>query len=115
MTILLVGCAPSTVGGSAVILDEFHITAARTLDFGLQQLEVTNSGEFGHTLVVSTRDGTVLASTAVLPPGASTVLRLELVPGEYQLSCRIVVQVPDGSIVDHYAEGMVASVTVSGR
>ena len=108
----LTACLPASSVDSSVTLREFEVEVAERLRPGTLTLQVANEGEFAHTLVVSTVEGTVVGSTAVLPPGATASLRLDLEPGKYQLTCRIVVEIPDGSIVDHYAEGMAATVTV---
>lgn len=108
----LTACLPVSSADSSIILTEFEVEVANRLGPGPNSLEVVNSGEFNHTLVVSTADGTVLRSTEVLTPGETASLEVDLEPGRYQFSCRVVVQIPDGSIVDHYAEGMAASVTV---
>ncbi len=97
----------------AVTLSEFSVDAPPSLTAGATTLSISNQGEFSHTLVVS-RSGTVIASTPVLEPGATTSLGVDLEEGEYQFTCRIVVEVPDAGLVDHYAEGMEATVSVPG-
>ena len=108
----LAACLPVSSADSSIILTEFEVEVANRLGPGPNSLEVVNSGEFNHTLVVSTADGRVVASTEVLTPGETVSLEVDLEQGKYQFSCRVVVQIPDGSIVDHYAEGMAATVTV---
>lgn len=112
LLLTLAACVPVTSSDSSVTLNEFQVEVAERLARGVLTLQVVNEGEFGHTLVVSTVHGAVVGSTAVIPPGANTSLQVDLAPGEYQFTCRIVVQTPDGSIVDHYAEGMAAAVLV---
>lgn len=105
-------CARPTA--DVVTLSEFAINAAEMLPAGGSSLEVTNGGEFPHSLVVSTQEGHVVASSAVLDPGEATTLDVQLEPGEYQLTCRIVVEVPGVGLIDHYAEGMESTVLVEG-
>ncbi|MDX1450817.1 MAG: hypothetical protein R3246_17335, partial [Acidimicrobiia bacterium] len=42
-------------------------------------------------------------------------LLVDLAQGTYVVSCRIVVQTPDGELVDHYELGMVSSISVVGE
>lgn len=113
LVLALTACLPASSGDVTVALTEFEVELARRIMPGPVNLDVVNEGEFRHTLVVSTADGTVVASTEVLAPGTAASLTPDLAPGEYQFSCRVVVQIPDGTIVDHYAEGMAAEVRVS--
>ncbi|MGI8515326.1 MAG: hypothetical protein ACR2NT_09340 [Acidimicrobiia bacterium] len=46
-------------------------------------------------------------------PGASIEVGLDLIPDTYQLTCRIVVQLEDGTLVDHYQNGMGETVEVA--
>lgn len=110
--VALAACTPAATAETQVQLREFSIDAASRLTGGEQSLHVINQGEFGHTLVVSTEDGTVVTSTDVVPPGGETSLDLDLEPGRYVFTCRIVVQTPGGDIVDHYQRGMAAAVEV---
>ena len=41
-------------------------------------------------------------------------MSLDLTPGKYQITCRIVTQIEDGSLIDHYDAGMNQTVEVSG-
>lgn len=113
LLLAVVACTPSATSRSDVTLTEFAISSHPRLT-GDVSLRVSNQGGFGHTLVVSTLDGTVITSTDVLGPGDEVGLDLDLEPGRYVFSCRIVVQTPDGEIVDHYARGMAATVEVVG-
>ena len=56
----------------------------------------------------------MVASTDVLDPGSTASLGVDFAPGEYVFTCRIVVEIPEGGLVDHYAEGMEATVTIKG-
>ena len=41
-------------------------------------------------------------------------VNLRLTPDTYQLTCRIVVQLEDGSLIDHYQNGMGETIVVDG-
>lgn len=97
-------CGSTTEGPPVVMLDEFSIDTRG--DLGGGPWEVANRGEFGHTLLVTDEAGRVVASTEVLAAGESTTIATGLAPGDYRLTCRIVVEAPGGEIVDHYARGM---------
>ena len=112
LVVALAACAPAATSETEVELTEFSISTSQRLVGGTQDLHVVNRGEFGHTLVVSSADGTVVTSTDVIPPGSDAALELELEPGQYVFTCRIVVETPDGEIVDHYARGMAAPIEV---
>lgn len=112
----LAGCSEPAAATGVVVLDEYTIDLSGSVFTGeTVSLDVENAGEFSHTLVVTRHDGSAVAATATLPPGSTAELVLDLEPGEYQVSCRIVVQLADGTIVDHYEQGMVASLRVEGQ
>jgi hypothetical protein len=73
---------------------------------------VHNSGEFPHTLVVTDETGTVDAATSLIPSCESTSLELDLDPGLYSVTCRIVAQTLDGDIIDHFEAGMHATLQI---
>ena len=111
----LVGaCGGQGVANTAVEIGEFWISPADgVLQVGTVELLVENYGEFSHTLVVSDASGTVIGATDLIDPEATTVLTVDLLPGSYTFTCRIVKGLDDGTIVDHYQQGMAASVDVS--
>lgn len=111
LVLLIAACTPATSGGT-VVLSEFALSLPGSVAAGLVTLDVTNRGEFGHTVLVTDESGAVVGSTDVIGSGDGATLQLELPPGNYQVSCRIVVETPDGEIVDHYERGMFASLTV---
>ena len=80
--------------------------SARSVIAGEVNLEAENYGNFTHTLVVTTEGGEVIAASGLIPPGETQELELHLPPGNYQLSCRIVAQTEDGSLIDHFQMGM---------
>lgn len=114
---LLPSCGGAKVASSEIGVDLADgsiqigndVWAAGPVDLTLQ-----NGGQFGHTLVVARTDGTVVAATQLIPSGESTRLLIDLKPGRYQISCRIVSVTPDGQIFDHYELGMWANVEVVG-
>jgi plastocyanin len=115
LVLLVLGaCGGQAVSGSDVEVGEFWITPNdHLLQAGTVELVVENYGEFSHTLVVSDASGTVIGATDLIAPEASTTLTVELLPGSYTFTCRIVKGLDDGSVVDHYQQGMAASVDVS--
>ncbi|HKY48461.1 MAG TPA: hypothetical protein VJQ79_10815 [Acidimicrobiia bacterium] len=111
---LLGGCSSQGVSTTEVEIGEFWISPGdRVLRAGAVDLLVENYGEFPHTLVVSDASGTVVGATDLITSEATTVLTVDLVPGSYTFTCRIVKGLDDGTFVDHFQEGMTASVEVS--
>jgi hypothetical protein len=114
LTVLAVAACSSSgstpAGDGTVRLDEFSIAVDSPLAAGVVALSVSNGGEFAHTLLVTGPDGSVVAATDLIAPGTTVDLELDVAPGTYRLSCRIVVQDRDGGIIDHYQEGMRAGV-----
>lgn len=113
LLVVLGGCSPSPTTDS-FDLAEWHVEGPGQLDSGETSLMVTNSGSFQHTLVVTDSAGDVVAATDLIEPGESTELSLDLEPGRYSFTCRIVGQSPEGEIVDHFEAGMNQAVSVSG-
>lgn len=95
-------------------LREFSIEGPAAASAGPSSLAISNSGVFPHTLVIADEAGTVVAATELIQPGETLELGVDLPPGEYQFTCRIVSQKPDGEIVDHFERGMVETVTFEG-
>lgn len=112
----LVACGGDTpISADRVELDEFTVeTSGTAWRAGQIDLEVVNVGERTHTLVVTTEDGEVVTSTGLIDSGATDRLNVDLAPGSYQLTCRIVVEGQDGQIFDHFEQGMRETVTVTG-
>lgn len=82
------------------------------LTAGRVVLDIENTGQYGHTLVVTTDAGAVVAATGLIAAGDATTLEVELSPGGYQFSCRIVATGGDGALLDHHQLGMKADVRV---
>lgn len=111
---LLGGCSSQGVSNTEVEIGEFWISPGdRVLRAGAVDLLVENHGEFPHTLVVSDASGTVVGATDLITSEATTILTVDLLPGTYTFTCRIVKGLDDGTFIDHFQEGMTASVNVS--
>ena len=102
----LAGCSSPGGEPTSYQLMEFAIDGPDRLGAGAETVTVGNRGEFPHTLVITDATGTVVAATSLIPPGESSDLALDLDPGAYSVTCRIVAQTPDGGIVDHFEAGM---------
>ncbi len=108
----------SACGGSPDLLPEHEVDL---FEFGIQSkaewtptapVTVSNSGEFSHTLVITREDGGVVFASDVIGPGETATARLDLEPGEYELSCRLVAQTEGGDLIDHFEKGMHADLTI---
>lgn len=113
--LVVMGCqATPTVGPIEVELDDFYIEPASvTWAAGMIHLSVFNEGRAPHSLIISTQDGTqVVAALNPLATDETAEMSIELSPGIYTLTCRIVGQTADGQLVDHYARGMAATIEV---
>ena len=109
----LAGCAQEA-GDRGYDLVEFAVNGPDRLDTGSSSLSVSNSGEFPHTLVVTDSAGEVVAATSLVQPGETVELPVDLAPGRYSFTCRIVAQDGEGNLIDHFEAGMAATVEVSG-
>jgi len=109
--IVLGACSqePATGNLQVELQDGSLSPSARSVIAGQVTLEAKNYGDFTHTLVVTAEGGEVIAASGLIPPGESQELELRLPPGNYQLSCRIVAQTEDGSLMDHFQLGMRAA------
>ncbi|MDX1689393.1 MAG: hypothetical protein R3290_00080 [Acidimicrobiia bacterium] len=114
--LLMAGCSDAAPSSEATVeLREFAVdVSASSWRSEGTTVSVRNTGEFGHTLLVTSAAGDVVGSVDLLAPGASTTLSLDLPPGAYELTCRIVVGLPDGTTVDHYEAGMSTGIDVAG-
>ena len=113
-SLAIAGCtaAGASVGPPRVDLGEFSVEASGSFTAGSNSITVANAGEFGHTLVVADESGRVVDASPLVAPGEAITFDVELAPGTYDFTCRIVVQTGDGRLVDHYAEGMETTVVV---
>lgn len=114
MVVTLAACqAAQASTATSVNVAEFSIdVAASALTAGSIRLDVSNSGEFPHMLVVEHIDGTVVYATDPVPSGADAAVDVTLEVGSYRFTCRIVAEKDGGEIVDHFERGMVATVDV---
>ena len=114
--LLLTSCAgPTPTASTSVDLHDGWLESSSTvLEAGSVAIEIENLGELTHTLVITSRDGTVVAATGLVAPGEELDMDLDLAPGAYQFTCRIVAQAENGEIFDHYQLGMSEAITVEG-
>jgi len=115
--LLVVAACTQVADGSGrldVTLRDFEIElGADTVTAGVVSFTVVNEGEDHHTLVVESIDhGAVLAAVPALAPGESATLTVELAPGRYFLTCRVVETEEGGVLEDHLEMGMVTVLTV---
>ena len=113
LLLALCACAGSTASDSFE-LSEFSVLGPDHLDAGENAIAVTNNGLYTHTLVVTDSSGKVVGATSLVQPGETASLDVELAPGQYSFTCRIVAENSDGNLVDHYEAGMNALVQVGG-
>ena len=114
LVLALSACGGPGVSATEVEGGEFWITPGDgVLHAGSVEIFVENYGEFPHTLVVSDASGIVVGATDLIGPEAETVLTVDLQPGSYIFTCRIVKGLDDGTVVDHYQQGMAASIDVT--
>jgi uncharacterized cupredoxin-like copper-binding protein len=113
LVVALCACAGSAVEGGFE-LSEFSIVGPGRLEAGANTISVANDGIYAHTLVVTDSSGGVVAATPLVQPGETAALEVDLAPGRYSFTCRIVAEDPDGNIVDHYEAGMNTLVDVGG-
>jgi len=113
LVLALCGCAGATTG-DGYELTEFSIGGPGSLDAGGNTIAVSNDGKYAHTLVITDASGQVVAATSLVDPGETASLDVDLAPGQYNFTCRIVAEDPDGNIVDHYEAGMSSLVDVAG-
>ena len=104
--ILLASCTATGAGNATYDLTEFSITGPNTLADGASVITAHNSGEFAHTLVITTDKGVVVAATDLIQPGDTIGVHVALPVGMFQITCRIVAQTDDGRLIDHYEAGM---------
>ena len=115
LALLMLVAACQTIAGSSteVHVYEFGVDLeSRTYKAGEVTLEVENEGEFGHTLVITAAGGHVVTAADLLGPGETAEMSVELAPGQYSFTCRIVAQDDEGNLIDHYEQGMRADVVV---
>ncbi len=109
--VALASCGPSVATGLyQVQMTEFDLTTSNEAVLaGTVDIAVQNDGAMPHTLVIEDESGQVRAATDLIEAGSELLVTVELPPGRYQLTCRIVFRGEDGVLTDHFQEGMVAS------
>jgi hypothetical protein len=113
--LVVVGCSAETSAENHIALSEWAIDGPSRLGAAdVFTLSVENTGEFRHTLLVTSESGEVVGATGVIDSGDRATLELDLAVGTYSFSCRIVTQDDKGNLSDHYQRGMFRTVTVGG-
>jgi plastocyanin len=111
--LVVTACQGATGSSADVDVYEFKIEPSiTTFDAGTVTLDVENQGEYGHTLVITDAGGHVLSAGGVIAPGETSRVSIDLAPGQYSFTCRIVAQDDQGNVIDHYEQGMSADVVV---
>jgi plastocyanin len=114
MILSLSACDPAAQADMVVELTEFSITSPSSITASVDEIEVSNVGEFTHTVVITDSEGRVAAASGLIEPGETIRLDIDLAPGTYSFTCRIVAQDDAGNLIDHYESGMNATVEVEG-
>jgi len=109
----ITSCVGPTTGPGSFDLVEYEIVGPSQLETATNTIEITNSGEYPHTLVITDVSGEVVAASSLLSAGESAELTLDLEPGRYSFTCRIVAQSPEGELIDHFEQGMSTTVSVT--
>jgi hypothetical protein len=113
--LVVLGCSADTTAENHYALSEWAVDGPSRLGAAdVVTLSVENTGEFRHTLVVTSESGEVVGATGVIDSGSRASLDLDLAAGTYSLSCRIVTQDDEGNLSDHYQRGMFRTVVVGG-
>lgn len=113
--VVLAACAGDAQTTSGYTLREGAIDGPTRLTAAeATTIDVSNTGEYSHTLVVTDMEGAVMAATGLVGSGEQTALDVDLEPGTYVFSCRIVAEDDEGNLIDHYVQGMHRTVTVEG-
>lgn len=112
--LMLAACGAETVSSIEIALSEFEInTSSDHLAAGPVDLSITNDGEETHVLVIEGADGRIVGGHGPVASGETVELQVELSPGHYLLTCRIV-EIEDGEMEDHAEIGMSKDLNVSG-
>jgi hypothetical protein len=111
--LVIPACAGHATADPAYTLKEWSVRGPDQLVEGANTIAIHNDGEYTHTLVVTDEHGNVLAATGLVAPGTDAALDVDLPPGTYSFTCRIVAADDEGSLVDHYQSGMFLTVGIS--
>jgi len=111
----MAGCAAQAGSSDHYVLSEWAIQGPGRLGAAEGvSLTIENTGEFRHTLLVTSENGEVVGATGVIDSGDQASLELDLSAGTFSFSCRIVTQDDKGKLSDHYQRGMYQTVVVGG-
>ncbi|MDX1469464.1 MAG: hypothetical protein R3258_08980 [Acidimicrobiia bacterium] len=108
---LISACQPATDEALFELADGSISGPSRVVS-DVNTFTASNTGNLAHTMVVTANDGRVIAATDLIQPGETAALEVDLDPGMFQVSCRIVAQGDDGELMDHYELGMRLSLDV---
>lgn len=116
LTALAIAISACQSAGDGAVFDlrDGSISGPSRVTGDVTEFTASNTGTFPHTMVVTANDGRVIAATDLIQPGETVALEVDLYPGMFQVSCRIVAQGDDGELIDHYELGMRQSVDVVG-
>ena len=115
LAVSVASCGDDPAASGTFDLVEFDIIGPSQLDPATKAIEISNSGEFPHTLVVTDVSGQVVAASSLISPEENAELTLDLEPGSrYSFTCRIVAESSEGDLIDHYEQGMGITVTIDG-
>lgn len=87
--IIGVSLAGAANEGKTAVLTDFKITMPSKFDPGQSSITVRNAGKFPHDLAVAYRGAGTKFATAVIAPGKSAKLNVNLAPGGYVVVCRV--------------------------
>lgn len=111
--LMMAACSGEAVSTVQITLSEFEInTSSDHLVAGPIDLSITNEGDETHVLLIEGADGTVIAGHGPVPSGETVQLQVDLNPGRYLFTCRIV-EIEDGEMEDHAEIGMSKDLSVS--
>lgn len=112
LLLLVVACTTAAAAEHRYVLSEWAVEGPGRVGAGPAAIEVENSGEWSHTLVVTTEAGEVVAASGLIDAASTKTLEVDLSPGAYIFSCRIVAEDDEGGLSDHYEQGMHRKVVV---
>lgn len=113
--LVVAACSTQAVAQPDYVLREGAIDGPSRLAVSSpSMIQVNNTGDYSHTLVVTNDSGQVIGATGLVESGAETTLEVDLEAGTYVFSCRIVAQDDEGNLNDHYEQGMHRTVVVAG-
>jgi hypothetical protein len=112
--LVIPACVSHATADPGYTLQEWSVRGPEQLVPGANTIAIHNNGEYTHTLVITDEHGNVLAATGLVAPGTDAALDVDLPPGTYSFTCRIVAADDEGILHDHYQSGMFLTVGISG-